>query len=211
MSATTNRGAGRTPAPRRGRWSKEQREVIAALRQLAEEIDRTPTQAIWRASGRQPCWQSICRLFGSWSAAIKAARLPVNRRPWHVFKTPEILDQWVLIRMREWHYEHGRAPTGREWDAAGEIPGSTTVRLRFGSWTNAIRAAELTPRKVNPRTGAIWTRATIIEALRRDAQRRGRPPTAVEWKSASSEHPCLMTVWRYFGSFKAGLRAAGLA
>jgi hypothetical protein len=222
MSATTTRGAGHALAPRRGRWSPEQREAIAALRELEAEIDRTPTQTIWRASGRQPSERTIRTLFGgSWSAAIKAAGLPPNMRSWIKIRTPGLLERHILTRMREWADEHGRAPTAREWSAAGEIPSVTTVVLRFGSWNNAIRAAGLTPR-TGGRSGkrppgsrgrrGIWTRATIIEALQRDAQRLGRAPTAQEWqRGASTNRPSYATVCNHFGSWRAGLCAAGLA
>jgi Homing endonuclease associated repeat len=55
-----------------------------------------------------------------------------------------------------------------------------------------------------------YTRAEIVSELRRDAQRRGRPPRQKEWLRPTSEGPDIGAVARIFGRWGAGLRAAGL-
>jgi hypothetical protein len=55
-----------------------------------------------------------------------------------------------------------------------------------------------------------WTAERIIAALQRDARRRGYTPTAAQWVKAAKHRPEMTGVVRRFGSWNAGLRAAGL-
>jgi hypothetical protein len=59
-----------------------------------------------------------------------------------------------------------------------------------------------------------WTRASIIDALRRDAERRGRPPTMAEWTASPKggwghQRPTAQTVQLIMGSWSAALAEAG--
>jgi hypothetical protein len=78
------------------------------------------------------------------------------------------------------------------------------VSARFGSWEAAILAAGFEPLQHH------YTREEIVAELRCDAQRRGRPPHQKEWLRPTSEGPDIGAVARTFGSWGAGLRAAGL-
>ncbi len=68
-----------------------------------------------------------------------------------------------------------------------------------------------------------WTREEIIAALQRDARRLGRPPKCREWNRPlgvgifqwnrsvpRAARPSVATVQQHFGSWNAGLTAAGL-
>jgi hypothetical protein len=66
---------------------------------------------------------------------------------------------------------------------------------------------------------AYWDRDRIVAALQRDAKRRGRAPTRKEWEKAPPARqpgyrhrarPTSATVEAVFGSWSAGLAAAGL-
>lgn len=57
---------------------------------------------------------------------------------------------------------------------------------------------------------ARWTPEAIADALRADAAKRGRPPTAAEWTAATAATPTTSTVQFVMGSWNAGLEAAGL-
>jgi hypothetical protein len=66
---------------------------------------------------------------------------------------------------------------------------------------------------------AYWTPAKIVQALQRDAARRGRPPTRLEWAKAptrrlpgysSRRRPTSETVAAVMGSWSAAMAAAGL-
>jgi hypothetical protein len=92
---------------------------------------------------------------------------------------------------------------GSKWRAEyPRFPTTATVKRLFGSREAALRAAGHEPR---PRQ---WTRETIIDALRRDAQARGRPPRYREWQGNTSDsHPDASTTAAYFGTWHNALVA----
>ncbi len=55
-----------------------------------------------------------------------------------------------------------------------------------------------------------WDRQRVIEALRDLARELGRAPTKEECDASPDGYPSASTVKRRFGSFTAGLDAAGL-
>lgn len=77
----------------------------------------------------------------------------------------------------------------------------------------AAAAGQGTPAAASrgPGRPVAWTAAAIVAAMRRWADERGRPPTYQEWKAADphGRRPCSLTVFQRFGSWAAGLRAAG--
>lgn len=54
-----------------------------------------------------------------------------------------------------------------------------------------------------------WTPERIIASIQSWAEKHGRHPLAVEWTRAAPEHPARPTVERLFGSWNAGMAAAG--
>lgn len=66
---------------------------------------------------------------------------------------------------------------------------------------------------------ALWTRASIIEAIRSWAASHGSPPVAPDWNASlardrgkpdrGSEYPAVATVQNVFGSWRAAIVAAG--
>jgi hypothetical protein len=65
-------------------------------------------------------------------------------------------------------------------------------------------------RGCTPKGHCHWTPDQIIVALKGDARRRGKPPTMREWRRPSKSRPSARSAQRYFGSWNAALRAAGL-
>ena len=61
-----------------------------------------------------------------------------------------------------------------------------------------------------PREGIVWTRETIVYAIDLWHRRHLRAPTVSDWAKAGPDHPSYPTVMRRFGSWNAGIRAAGL-
>lgn len=72
---------------------------------------------------------------------------------------------------------------------------------------------DMTVRQVRPgpRAGFRWDRETIIYAIELWHRRYLRTPTKNEWMNAGTDHPCHQTVRRVFGTWNAGIRAAGFA
>ena len=190
------------------RW--ERAGVIEALMRWGELEDCAPTSEQWlggrHARGRwareYPAWPAtatVVRLFGSWNRALQAAGLSI--------KPYAYTDEEVLEALRADADRLGRAPIREEWSHRPlDVPGVGAVQTHFGSWNAGLRAAGL---EVNKEYGK-WTRELAIAALRRDAKRRGRSPTSGEWSTARRSRPHSATVEKLFGSWNAGLRAAGL-
>jgi len=61
-----------------------------------------------------------------------------------------------------------------------------------------------------PVTPYAYTDEEVIDALRADARRLGRTPTLEDWRVRGPSVPGIGAVVRHFGSWNAGLRAAGL-
>jgi len=64
--------------------------------------------------------------------------------------------------------------------------------------------------KTGPRHGFRWTRENIVYAFQLWHRRHLYAPTVFDWERAGDDHPCRQTVLRVFGSWSAGVRAAGL-
>lgn len=86
-------------------------------------------------------------------------------------------------------------------------------------WRGHVPLHRLRPEPVEPPpepggyqgVKVIWTRERVIEALRAWAAEHGQAPTQVDWKRSGGEaHPHAALVGQRFGSWSAGLRAAGL-
>lgn len=94
-----------------------------------------------------PTHQTHFHRFGSWRAALHAAGLSANPSSaiagQRIFETGHCIDA-----IRHVSREVGAVPTISEYEAAarasnGALPSAATVRNRCGSWSGAVRMAEL--------------------------------------------------------------------
>lgn len=85
------------------------------------------------------------------------------------------------------------------WPSAGQ------VRLAFGTWNAALAAAGLDP------ANRVWLADEVRAALQTWASGHGQAPTQTQGKRAGADHPAASTVSKHFGTWRAGLQAAGLA
>jgi hypothetical protein len=202
------------PVPPR-RWSRER--ILDALRAWAQAHGRPPRPSEWRQgdpNGERPSAQVVVRRFGSWALALDAAGLDSQPRVW----TREL----IIEALREWTRARGHAATISEWSATppGDAhPNRRIVVNRFGSWKNALHDAGVADRRaaraVEPPARApsrriAFTDEEVIAALRRGAESRGRSPRRNEWNGRPRTEPGVRRVLNDFGSWNAGLRAAGL-
>ena len=110
--------------------------------------------------------------------------------------------------LEAWAAERRRTPTRAEYDAGGNSPCSQTIRALYGgSWVRAIKDAELQPRT---RRRERWSCEVIERALKADAKRRKRPPTASEWARSTTRRPSTRTVVQRYGSWRKALEAVNL-
>lgn len=202
----------------RRRWSAE--AIVAALTADAERRGRTPRAGEWKRAQApgvdtvpHPTAALVLSVFGSWANAVRAAGLEPAPQP---RRTPRWSAEQVIAAFQQFAAEHrGRAPTVREWKRAGLGPSRDATGRHFGSWSAAIRAAGLEPR----REGAArrWTVAQVSTAIPKWAAAHGRPPRPTDWTTADPDgaggvgHPCAITVRRYFGSWHSALQAAGFS
>jgi hypothetical protein len=126
-------------------------EVLAALSAWTDRCGRAPARREWgwqagpesswvREFPRWPSASSVYTHFGSWSAALEAAGVPLRRRrTWS--------REQLLIAIRRWTLEHGGVPPRyADFRAARdrmEWPDPKTVATAFGGWNAATGAAGL--------------------------------------------------------------------
>lgn len=125
--------------------------------------------------------------------------------------------------------EHGDAspaksgpadPPANESDVSPSEPGAAAESSASGgaSTTPSSPTRKQAPKKIRRaakpkgRVGRppTWHRPQVIRLLQEDAARLGRSPTVRDWKRAKDGHPADGVVRRMFGSWAAGLAAAGL-
>jgi hypothetical protein len=82
-------------------------------------------------------------------------------------------------------------------------PSNRTVVTHFGSWNAGVQAAGFGYRR------RMWDRDTVLAALRGVAAELGRPPTRADLAGRPGEWPTPQTVEFHFGTFHAGMAAAG--
>lgn len=160
---------------------------------------------------RKKSYQGVCERCGgptSGSDGAAAARmtcgtcsrrLQTEERYWLPERIVDAIHRYAAI--------HGRPPTATNWkkgDVENDYPTTSTVQKAFGSWSAAIMAAGFPkPRRggtrKNGRTGH-WTRELLIEEIRRGSS-DGVPVY---------DKAIVASVYRYFGSWKDAVYAAGL-
>jgi SOS-response transcriptional repressor LexA len=141
-------------------------ELLDELTRLSDVLDRTPTSIDMESSGRF-AHATYRRAFGSWNDAIREADLTTNVRS--DIPEPELLDELKSLRD-----ELGRTPERREMDQQGQFD-SSTYSHRFGTWNDALRAANIDPSKRRN-----IPKSDLKDEIRRLADELNRPPTRDE-------------------------------
>ncbi len=122
----------------------------------------------------------------------------------------------VLAAVRKWVRLEGRAPTSSDWRPVRfggsqrwetefpDWPPTSVGGIMFGGWSQLLEAAGVDVNKPS------WEPDEILAALRAYAEEFGKSPAKQELEWPPTGYPSSRTVRRHFGSFTAGLRAAGL-
>ena len=112
-------------------------QLIDTLQALADDLGHTPTTTEMNERGRYSARPYRDR-FGSWDAALEAAGLdPEPQEPANKLDEAELIDE--LESLAE---EFDRTPTTTDMQAHGAYSPGTYVS-RFGSWTEALAAANI--------------------------------------------------------------------
>jgi hypothetical protein len=163
----------------------------------------------------------------------RLARVPAKSR----FTQDEVIEA-----LQRWTAIYGEPPRGIDWDPSrarrlgqrwrvdryrtDRWPTLPIVQRQFGTWSAALSAAGLRPRRgpVRPRPSSL-SNADILHAIRTWTARYGEPPAWADWSPArarrygqewrakrylSGDWPSANTVVRRYGTFGAAIRAAGL-
>jgi hypothetical protein len=121
-------------------WTREQ--LIRALRASARRLGDTPMARDWNGLAAQFGWPHSATVIrrvggGSWERAIEEAGLA--RRPRSAWTTEQMI---ALLRADA--YRRGRPPREHQWQARGAgRPSAHQVKRLFGSWSAALREANL--------------------------------------------------------------------
>jgi hypothetical protein len=141
-------------------------ELLDELTRLSDVLGRTPTSVDMESRGRFG-HATYTSAFGSWNAAIRKANLAVNVRS-------DIPESELLNELNSLRNELGRAPKRREMDQEGKFD-SSTYSHRFGTWNDALRAAN-----INPSTIVNIPKSDLKDEIQRLADELNRPPTRDE-------------------------------
>ncbi|UNL92004.1 hypothetical protein IE382_23005 (plasmid) [Bacillus subtilis] len=161
-----------------------EKELIEALQQKAKELGRTP-------KGKEVSqYKSILKHFGSFNAGLEAAGLASNTTRKRTYTESDLIE--ILQQKAK---ELGRPPKTREVKQSGSII------KHFGSFSKGLEAAGLVSNRKRP--DKSYTEKELIAIIQQKTRELGRPPRSTELKQTS-------TIIRHFGSFNAGLKAAGL-
>jgi hypothetical protein len=210
-SALDAAGLSSQPRP----WTPEL--IIESLREWTRVRGRAPTVSEWTAmptGDTHPSRRAVVDCFGSWTNALDAARVVDRTAPQGAepgVRAPSrrraFTDEHVIAALRGDADSRGRSPRRNEWKGRSRTePGVRAVLDHFGSWNAALRAAGL---QVTHEMGK-WTPEAVIDALRGDARDRGHAPRRDDWRRPAADRPQVGIVEKLFGSWNAGLQAAGL-
>jgi len=188
--------AGLDPSPLQ--FGYDRAELLAQIRELADELGQAPTAQELRAAGG-PSGTAYVAHFGGWTAALKELGLEPRHGP------PPFFDREHLLEaLRGVARELGRRPTFDEMKDREDVPHPRTYRRRFGTWHEALSAAGLST-ETNKST---YEREMLIQELKRIVQQLGRTPSAKEVREMGG--PSVTTFTRHFGSWTAALKELGL-
>jgi hypothetical protein len=176
-----------------------ERELIDALRGLAERLGRAPSAVDAGEDPQSPVSRTYQLHFGSWLEALEAAG--IESEPSQTGYSREEL----LESLRDLAERLSWAPRMVDMDEDPRTPSSSTYRRHFGSWLKALEAAGI---QSGPRQSG-YSREELLESLQTLAKELGHVPTGREM-SAREDLPHATTYWKRFGRWNAAVRAAGL-
>ena len=173
-------------------------ELCADIRRVASTLGHAPSLTEYREHGDHSVTTYYNR-FGSWNGALEAAGFTAHDQQGAI-ETDDL-----IAALHELAASAESPPTATEMNDHGPYWAST-YRRHFGSWANALAAADF---DVDPsRRRGSPTDAELLAELRRLADERDTPPTVREM-DADGQYGA-RTYTRRFGSWGAALAAAGL-
>ena len=125
------------------KWHKE--EVINWLQYKFKELGKTPGIRDFDADFRTPAKNTIIKFFGSWTNALREAKIPVKR-----FRS----EKELINILQKLYLKLNRTPTREELNGRNDCPSYVPFVKKFGSYTAACLRAGLVPN--DGRNNDIW-------------------------------------------------------
>lgn len=187
--------------------AKRMRAAGESAKSIADALGVSPT-AVYGYLKAHPCRDCGGPVVNDVPRCAACATRRGNPRRWSEAEVLEAVRKWVRLE--------GRPPAMQDWRARRlggaerweeefpDWPPGSVGTIVFGGWNRMLEAAEV---EVNHPS---WEPEQILAALRAYAERFGGPPAKQELEYPPAGFPSARTVRRHFGSFTAGLRAAGL-
>jgi len=168
-------------------------ELAEDIQRVAETLGKTPTVSEYNKHGEYSHMTAIDR-FGSWNDAVES----VDLKPNQVRRDAEE----YLEDIRRVAEKLGDTPFSTEYDEHGEYRVSS-IRSRFGSWTEAVEEAGL-----EPKWNSNISTEDLVQDIRRVADELGETPTRTEYDEHGEYSS--MVVWERFGRWDDALEEMGL-
>lgn len=143
--------------------------------------------------GRQPGGTTFRSRFGSWNKALGKAGISLNQKKY--------TDDQLINDLVNFYKENGRSPS--ESDYYTRQPSISTYRYHFGTWSNALKKAELNSNKIN------YTKEFLIDELQRFYKENNRVPIYNDFTN-NPLYPSFSVYSRKFNSWNDALKLAGL-
>ncbi len=145
----------------------------------AKKLGRTPK------FHEVPESQTLSKRFGNWNNALKLVNLTPNVEY-------NMSDDYYMKVLKDYANKLARTPKQTE------VPHVSAIKIRFGSWHNALKKAGLKPLKEDNRSDEYY-----LSLLREYSQKLGRTPKIKEVKNGAA-------ISARFGSWNKALKLAGL-
>lgn len=168
--------------------------LIGALRELHDNLGRTPTAGEMGSSGAFSV-TTYCNYYSSWTDAVRAAGFEPHRHR-------DITDTELFSELHRLYHELGRTPKTTDMRDHGKFGISTYVN-RFSSWNHALKAAGYDPTFISH-----VNRDDLLAELGRLHQKLRRVPAKSHMNElgrfATRTYQC------EFGSWNEAIKAAGM-
>jgi len=125
------------------KWAKE--ELMYWLRKKYEELGQTPGIRDFDKDQEAPGKNTVRKLFGNWTNALREAKIPIKR-----FNSKEEL----IKAMKKLAKKLNKTPTRTDMNNAKSFPSYAPFVKKFGSYTMACLRAGLVPN--DGRNNDIW-------------------------------------------------------
>jgi len=123
--------------------------LIFLLRHLYDKYGRVTYQMLRDLMPNKDLSRVCERTFGSFNNALQAAGIPIN-------KHHNYTDEYLLGQLRKFYNEHGFI-TYDFFNDNKDYPSTSVIERRFGSWSNALRMANIPIE----RTGAYFGKTCV--------------------------------------------------